>query len=229
MRRSSIRTSWAVPAAVLAALMLAPVAGCAGRSRTGQPAGDAVKDVEGASPLDVARSFYGALHGGDAERAAKLAGSPNARPAMASFVKLANAYRELEGAVGERFGAEAARAVGYGDRMAAEDEALRRAKEEVRGDEATVAAGDRTLAKLRRVNGAWRVVLEETLSTEQGMAGLALEAEASRQAAERVAPAIRHGLFDGPEDALEAFRSEVTVRMQGAEPYLPRGAGDVAL
>ena len=36
--------------------------------------------------------------------AAKLAGSPNARPATDSFVRLANAYRDLEGVVAERFG-----------------------------------------------------------------------------------------------------------------------------
>ncbi len=219
MNRFSSGTCRPVPMLVLLALM---ATGCAGRSREGRSAG-AGETGAGASPLDVARAFYDALHGGDAEGAAKLAGSPNARPATDSFVKLANAYRDLEGAVAERFGSEAARAVGYRDRVAAEHEALRQAKERVKGGEATVTDGDKLLATLRKVNGAWRVVLEEALSTERGVAGLALEAEASRKAVARVSPSIRQGLFDGPEDALEAFRNEVTAFMQGAEPDLPRG------
>jgi hypothetical protein len=220
MKPSSSGTYRAVPALVLLALM---TTGCAARSREGPSAGDGVTGADRASPLDVARAFYGALHGGDAEGAAKLAGSPNSRPATDSFVKLANAYRDLEGAVAEHFGSEAAHVVGYRDRVAAEDEALRQAKEQVKGGEATVTAGDKLLAALRKVNGEWRVVLEEALSTERGVAGLALEAEASRQAVARVAPSIRQGLFDGPEDALEAFRNEVTAFMQGVEPDLPRG------
>jgi hypothetical protein len=184
----------------------------------------------------VARAFYGALHAGDAESAAKLVGSPQARSAVDSFVKLGNAYRELERAVGERFGAEAARTVGYTDRIAAEDEALREATAQVKGGEATVTHGGKTLATLQRIDGAWRVVLEEALATERGMAGLVLEAEASSEAAARVAPAIRHGLFAGPEDALEAFRNEVSVRLQGVQSDLPGSRpeprsqpGDVAL
>jgi hypothetical protein len=187
-------------------------------------AGGAGAGAGSPSPLEVARAFYGALHGGDAEGAAKLVGSPFARPATDSFVKLANAYRELELAVGERFGAEAARTVGYRERIAAEEESLSRAKAQVKGEEAIVTAGEQTLATLHKVNGAWRVLLEEALATERGVAGLMLEAEASLYAARRVAPAIRQGLFNGPEDALEAFRNEVTVRMQGAEPDLPREA-----
>jgi hypothetical protein len=206
---------------------------CAGeqtRARTTATSGAA----DGAAPIEVARAFYGALHAGDAKTAAELVGSPRARSATDSFVKLANAYRELERAVGGRFGADAARAVGYSDRVAAEDEALRRASQEVKGDEATVTAGEQTLAALRKVNGAWRIVLEEALSSERGLAGLVLEAEASRQAVERVTPAIQQGLFDAPEDALEAFRNEVAVQMQGAQPDLPRDPaegepGDVEL
>jgi len=94
---------------------------------------------------------------------------------------------------------------------------------------------------LHRIEGVWRVSLDEALATERGVAGLALEAEASAQAATRVSPAIRHGLFDGPEDALEAFRNEVSLLMEGAQPDLPRsppepdparaepGPGDVRL
>jgi hypothetical protein len=207
---------------------------CVGPAVRGPTAGAAGAGDGSASPLKVARAFYEALHGGDAEGAARLVSSPFARPATESFVKLANAYRELELAVGERFGADAARAVGYAERIAAEDEALGRAKAQVKGEEATVTAGEQTLATLHRENGAWRIRLEEALATERGVAGIVLEAEASLQAAARVAPAIRQGLFDVPEDAFEAFRSEVTVRMQGGKPDLPReaptpGPGDLTL
>ncbi len=214
---------------VAAALALATA--CAAPRGQGRPSGH---PAAAASPLEVARAFYGALHGGDAEGAARLVGSPHGRSATESFVKLAKAYRELESAVAERFGADAARAVGYADRIAAEDEALGRATAEVSGEEATVTSGGRTLATLRKVGGAWRVQLEEGLATERGRAGLALEADASSRAAARLAPAIRGGLFDEPEDALEAFRNEVSLSMEGARPDLPRGPteplpGDVTL
>lgn len=227
--RSSIGRSWV--------LVLALATACAGPGAPRRQAGPA-KD---ASPLEVARAFYGALHGGDAEGAARLVGSPHARSATASFVKLANAYRELEAAVSDRFGTEAARVVGYAHRMAAEADALRSAAAQVNGDDAVVTSGGQTLATLHRIEGVWRVSLDEALATERGVAGLALEAEASAQAATRVSPAIRHGLFDGPEDALEAFRNEVSLLMEGAQPDLPRsppepdparaepGPGDVRL
>ncbi len=217
---------------LLAAAALALALACAGpgaRRPEGTPAAPA------SSPLEVTRAFYGALHGGDAEAAAKLVGSPNARPATHAFVRLANAYHELELAVTERFGPEAARAVGYGERIAAEDEALRAATARESGEDAVVtSAGGQTLATLRKVGGAWRVLLEDALSTERGTAALTLEAAASWEAASRVAPAIRHGLFDAPEDALEAFRNEVSVALQRGPPDLteppekPR-PGDVKL
>ena len=81
MNHSSSGMCRAVPVLVLLALT---ATGCAGRSREGRSAGDGETGA-GASPLDVARAFYGALHGGDAEGAAKLAGSPNARPATDSW------------------------------------------------------------------------------------------------------------------------------------------------
>ncbi|HTP28928.1 MAG TPA: hypothetical protein VMK12_25125, partial [Anaeromyxobacteraceae bacterium] len=170
-----------------------------------------------ASPLTVARAFYGALHGGDAEGAAKLLATPNARTATNAFVTLSRAYRDLEKAVGERFGAEATHAVGYGDGVAAEEEALRRASEEISGDEAVVTAGNRTLATLRRIDGTWRVLLSDSLSTSDGLVELAQEAVATQKAAARVAPAVRQGFFNGPEDALEAFRNDVASSLVGQQ------------
>jgi len=203
------------------ALLVALAIGCAARGRAAPAPGEGAPAAAG-SPLDVTRAFYRALHDGDAERAARLVESPNAAAATASFVKLAKAYEAVEGALRDRFGPEAAHAVGYADRVAAEADALRVAEALVKGDHALVTAGDHTLATLRRVGGAWKVVLEDTLTSEQGLRTLVLEADAARDAAERVAPAIRSGLFDGPEDALEAFRNEMAVRIQGEQPDLPR-------
>jgi hypothetical protein len=201
-------------------LLLAIAMACAARSRVAPAPGEGTPGAVG-SPLEVTRAFYGALHAGDADGAARLVASPNADAATASFVKLAKAYEDLERALRDRFGPEAAHAVGYADRVAAEDDALRAAEASVRDDEALVTAGDHTLATLRRVGGAWRVVLEDALTSEQGLRTLVLEADSARDAAERVAPAIRGGLYDGPEDALEAFRSEMALRIQGEEPDLP--------
>lgn len=205
-----------LPRALAAAAVVALA--CAGAGAPGREGGGV---APAASPLDVTRAFYAALHGGDAQGAAKLVGSPRALSATESFVKLALAYRDLELAVRERFGPDAARTVGYADRIAAEDEALRRATAQVKGDDATIRANGETLALLRRMDGAWRIQLEDAFATESGMAGLVREAEASTEAAARVAPAIRQGLFDGPEDALEAFRNEVSLRMEGAQSDLP--------
>jgi hypothetical protein len=201
------------------------VAACAGAGRAGDAAGAPVRAAhpDGASgPLEVARTFYAALHRGDAAAAGRLVASPNAGPALTALVTLARSYQSLESAVADRFGAEARHEVGYSDRVAAEDAALAAARAEVSGDRAVVRSGEETLATLDGSGGRWRILLEEQLATEEGIAALVLEAESSRDAAARVVPAIRGGLFDAAADALEAFKDEVTVAMQGGERDLPR-------
>ncbi|HYS83200.1 MAG TPA: hypothetical protein VEM76_21030 [Anaeromyxobacteraceae bacterium] len=202
--------------AVAAALALAGAASCAGgRPRT--PAAD-----PSATPLEVTRAFYRALHQGDATSAAQLIDLPEAGRATGSFVEMARAFETLENAIVERFGRAGAAVVGYAERVAAEDEALRTARAEVRGDTATVLADHNPLARLRRVNGSWRLALDEALSTEIGLATLARQADASAAAAERVVPFIRAGLFADPRDALEAFHNEAELAEQGATSDLPR-------
>jgi hypothetical protein len=206
-------------AARLACLSAASLAlACASRGGPAASPAPARVDPARAGPLDVARAFYSALHRGDAGAAARLIASPNAEPATAALVTLAGAYQALESAVRDRFGPTAAHAVGYTERVAAEDAALAAARAEVEGDRAVVRAGGETLATLERRRGSWRIMLEDALATEQGIAALVLEAESSRDAAARVVPAIRGGLFDAPEDALQAFKNDVAVGIQGAEP-----------
>ena len=202
-------------APVLVAVCLAA---CAGK---GRPPAAVAAD---ATPVEVTRAFYRALHARDATAAGRLVATAQGGAAAASFIELAAAYQSLEATLRERFGDSAARAVGYAERVAAEERALQEATEAVSGEQATVTAGDHRLAALRRVGGAWRVVLDEALTSDAGLAALAAEAGASRRAVERVAPAIRAGLFDDPEDALEAFRNEVSVAMGGGSPELPRPA-----
>lgn len=197
-----------------AAALLALAACAAGRPRP--PA------AAEAAPLEVTRAFYRALHAGDAASAARLVDGPRAGEATAAFVQLARAYEALEQAMVARFGREAGRAVGYAERVAAEEDALRSARAEVEGDRAAVLSGERPLAVLRRVDGAWKVVLEEALAGEQGLAALEREAEASAAAAEKVAPAVRGGLFDSVADALEAFRNEVEIARGGVAPGAER-------
>jgi hypothetical protein len=199
----------------VAVLALAAAASCAGGPR---PAATA----PAATPLQVTRAFYRALHQGDASAAAQLVDPPEAGRATTSFVKLARAFETLENAMAARFGREAAGVVGYAERVAAEDEALRSAREEVRGDTATVLADDSPLGRLRRVKGAWRLTLEEALSTAAGLGALDRKADASAAAAERVAAAIRGGLFADADDALEAFHNEAELAEQGATSDLPR-------
>jgi hypothetical protein len=202
--------------AVAVALTLAGAASCAG----GRPRPTAADPS--ATPLEVTRAFYRALHQGDASAAAELVDLPEAGRATTSFVEMARAYETLENALAERFGRAAAGVVGYAARVAAEEQALRSAHAEVRGDTATVLADDSTLARLRRVNGAWRLALDEELSTEVGLATLGRQADAVATAAQRVAPAIRAGLFPDPQDALEAFHNEAELAEQGATSDLPR-------
>jgi hypothetical protein len=115
--------------------------------------------------------------------------------------------------------------VGYASRVAAERAALAGADAAVEGDRATVTGGGSTLASLQRIGGAWKVVLEDALATDEGVAALEAEADASRRAAERVVPAIRGGLYDSADDALEAFRNELSTAGVGEEPDLPPGEG----
>jgi hypothetical protein len=197
-------------------LTLAGAASCAGR-RPRSAAAD-----PSATPLEVTRAFYRALHQGDASAAAELVDLPEAGRATTSFVKMARAYETLENALAERYGRAAAGVVGYAERVAAEDEALRSAHAEVHGDAATVLADGSTLARLHRVKGAWRLALDEALSTDVGLAALGRQADAIATAAERVTPAIRGGLFPDPQDALEAFHNEAELAEQGATSDLPR-------
>ncbi len=197
------------------ALALAVVASCAG----GRPR--PAETDPGATPLEVTRAFYRALHHGDAPVAAQLVDLPEAARAATSFVKMAHAFETLEAAVAARFGREAAGVVGYTQRVAAEDEELRSARDEVRGDTATVLADDSPLARLRRVKGTWRIALDDALSSEAGLAALGHQADATAVAAERVAVAIRGGLFPDAQDALEAFRNETELAEQGATSDLP--------
>ncbi|MFL5273808.1 MAG: hypothetical protein ACJ79R_19595 [Anaeromyxobacteraceae bacterium] len=216
MRRHARRT---------AVLLLAGFTACASQRGTTRAAAPA-EGAPGAGPLDVARAFYGALHRGDPAAAARLVASPNASAATGALVTLARSYQALEAVIGERFGARAAQAVGYSDRVASEDAALVGATADVQGDRAVVRSGGETLAILARGGGAWRIELEEALATERGLAALVLEAESSREAVARVSPAVRGGLFEAPEDALEAFKNDVALRMQGARPDLPRAPGE---
>jgi hypothetical protein len=207
-----------------AVLLLAAFTACASqRGATGAVA--PAEGAPGAGPLDVARAFYGALHRGDPAAAARLVASPNASAATGALVTLARSYQALEAVIGERFGPRAAETVGYTDRVAAEDAALAGATVEVQGDRAVVRSGEETLAILARGGGGWRIELEEALASERGLAALVLEAESSREAVARVTPAVRGGLFDAAEDALEAFKNDVALRMQGARPDVPRAPG----
>jgi hypothetical protein len=204
----SVRPTGRARGAALAALFA--LASCAGARP--QPG------AEEGTPVAVTRAFYGALHAGDAAGAARLAEGPHAGEVTAAFVEMAHAYSTVERALAARFGPDAARAVGYAERVKAEDEALRTARAEVKGDAATVLSDDHPMATLRRVRGAWRVELEDALLSGQGLAALAGEARASATAAEKVAPAIRGGLFDDAENALEAFRDELELARGGSSP-----------
>jgi hypothetical protein len=206
----------------MAGTMVALVALCACTLRDGaRPSVD-----EAAAALAVARDFYGALHRGDAARAAALVATREAGRATDAFVKLARAYQTVEDALRERFGARAGDAVGYAARVAAEDEALRRAEARVDGAQAVVTSGENTLATLQKVGRAWRIVLEDALATDEGLARLASEADGTQRAALRVVPAIRGGLFESPEDALQAFRNELGT-LGGVDPdRLPGPPGE---
>lgn len=190
------------PAAALAAALA-----CAGA----RPRPEAAE-----SPVEVTRAFYRALHARDAAAAAALVDGPRAREAADAFVRMSSAYASLEQALTARFGPGAAREVGYAERVAAEEDALRGARAEVGDDTATVFSEDDPLATLRRAGGRWRIALREALASGDGLSALAGEAAASAAAAERVAPAVRGGLFDSAGDAVEAFRSELEVAREGA-------------
>ena len=219
--RSTARGRWRRPVrAWVAALLCA----CAARAPVARTAtADALRP--GATPLEVARAFYSALHAGDAAAAGRLVASRNGARVAESFVAIAGAYRLLEDALRTAYGEDAAGAVGYRARVEAEDEAMARATQVVRVDDAVVSAGDQLLATLRREGGGWRVVLDDALTTDTGVAAIAREAAATRAASERVAPAIQHRLFGSAEDAVEAFRNEVMAQMGREEEELPDEEG----
>jgi hypothetical protein len=209
-----------------ASIWFAAFTACASREAAhGAPPAEGPREP---GPVEVARAFYGALHHGDAAAAARLVASHNAGAAAVALVTLARSYADLETVIAEWFGARAGHAVGYSDRVAAEDAALAGATADVQGDRAVVRSGEETLAILRRARGGWRIELEDALSTDRGIAALVLEAESSRDAVARVSQAVRGGLFDAAEDVLEAFKNDVALRMQGAEPDVPRAPREQA-
>jgi hypothetical protein len=203
------------PRALALGLALAG-AGCA----AARGAKAAPQDDGAASPVEVTRAFYSALHAFDAPGAAALVASPSAARATAAFVAMARAYESVERALQARYGREV-EGVGYDARVAAERAALAEARARVEGDGATVTGKGPALATLRRTPEGWRVLLDDALGTEEGLAALEREAEASRRAAERVVPAIQGGLFDTPEDALQAFRNELASGGASEPPDLP--------
>jgi hypothetical protein len=204
--------------AVALASALAAGGGCAGARAPAPPP----QDDPAATPVEVTRAFYAALHGFDAPRAAALVASPSAPRATAAFVTMARAYESVERALQARYG-RAVEGVGYDARVAAENAALMEARAQVDGDAATVTGRGMGLASLRRTPGGWRVLLDDALGTEAGLAALERDAEASRRAAERVVPTIQGGLFDDPDDALQAFRNELASGSSGEAPDLPDG------
>lgn len=212
---------WRRPARACVAALLCACAAHAPVARTATE--DALRP--GATPLDVARAFYAALHAGDAPAAGRLVASRNGARVAAGFVAIAGAYRRIEDALRTAYGEGATGAIGYRARVEAEDEAMARATQTIRGDDAVISAGDQLLATLRREGGAWRVVLDDALTTDAGVAAIAREAAATRTASERVTPAIQHRLFDSADDALEAFRNEVQAQMGAEEEDVPAEEG----
>jgi hypothetical protein len=176
-------------------------------------------DAAPGGPLAAARGFYQALHAGDARRAASFAAG-DVQPALASFVKLSAAHRTLEAALAERFGAEAASLVGYGNKVQAEVKALLAAQEELDGKGgARVAALDgSTLATLKQVKGAWKVELDAAYATPDGQARLAREATANEEAARLVGDRVRGGKYEDPRAAIRDYQEAVAVRLGGEAP-----------
>jgi hypothetical protein len=175
------------------------------------------------SPLDVTRSFYRALHAGDAAKAARLTAG-NTKPSLEAFVRIARAHRDLEAAVARRFGRDEAGLVGYGSRVQAEAKALLGAEEEIDGDEARVTSLDgRILATLRRVGKAWKVELDELVVTPGGAARLSKTAAATEAEERRVVAGIRAGKYADAESAVLDFQQRVAKATQAAEAQEEEG------
>lgn len=183
--------------------------------RSPAPAEEPAKPLKD-GPLEVTRAFYKALHAGDATKAAKLTAG-DARPALAAYVRLARAHRQLEAAVAKRFGDEEAALVGYGNRVQSEVKALLGATEEIDGDEARVTTVDgRTLATLRKVGNRWKVELQDAVAGAEGRRRITRSAAATESEAKRVMDGIRAGKYSDAESAVRDFQTRVA-KATGAE------------
>jgi hypothetical protein len=175
-----------------------------------------------ADPLDVTRDFYKALHAGDARAAAKLTAAADAEPVLRSFVRISKSYRALEAALAKRFGADAAEQVGYGRKVQDEVKALLGATAEIEGDTARVAALDgQTITTLRKVKGAWRVELEDTLDTAEGRAAFTAQAQATEEASKQVVARIREGKYTSPRVAVDDFEARIARAAAGVRRGTP--------
>jgi hypothetical protein len=159
-----------------------------------------------ASPAEVTRAFYRALHAGDAAAAARLADG-DARPVVEAFVRSARAHRDVEAALARRFGPAAAARVGYGNRVQSEVKALLGAEDVIEGDEAQVVTVDgRPLATLKRVEGRWKLELDDAVLTPQGQARVRAEARAAEAAAKTVVAGVRRGKYPDAGAAARDFQ-----------------------
>lgn len=169
-------------------------------------------------PLEVTRSFYRALHAGDAAKAAQLAAG-DTKASLRAYVRLARAHRDLEAAVVRRFGRDEAGLVGYGNRVQAEVKSLLGASEEIAGDEARVTSLDgRILATLRRVGKSWKVELDDIVARPGGSARLAKNAALTEAEARRVAAGIRAGRYADAEAAVRDFQLRVAKATSASQP-----------
>jgi hypothetical protein len=202
--------------AALAVMVALPaVAGPRSRGDAEEPSTNAQPTRKGGGPLEVTRSFFRALHAGDAAKAAQLAAG-DTKASLQAYVRLARAHRDLEAAVARRFGREEAGVVGYGNKVQAEVKSLLGASEEIEGDQARVTSMDgKILATLRRVGKAWKVELEDTVATPGGSARLARSAALTEAEARRVAAGIRAGRYADAETAVRDFQERVA-RASGA-------------
>jgi hypothetical protein len=205
------------PFALALAVAAALPAGAGPRSpvETADPSASTAPKSEG--PLDVTRSFYRALHAGDAVKAAQFTAG-NSKASLQAYVRIARAHRELEAAVARKFGREEAGIVGYGNRVQAEVKALIGAEEEIDGDEARVTSLDgRVLATLRRVGKSWKVELDDLVVTPSGAARLTKAAAATEAEERRVVAGIRAGKYEDAESAVRDFQRRVAKATQAVE------------
>jgi len=170
-------------------------------------------------PLEVARSFFDALHRHDAKGAAALSDGPEAARTLRAFVALSRAHADLEDALRRRFGDEAASQVGWRSRARAEALAFLAARQEVAGDRAVVLAGDdRVIAVLRLRSGAWKVELSEAENLAAGARELERAARGASRATEEVARRLRAGAYAEAEEAIADWQQ----RAEKGAPEAPR-------